>query len=268
MFMGVQGEKPSAEPPEGSLQLPQLIVNNHILFFDKKASSSGNIKPPMARELLNYYTSDQLRSHFLALGLGIRSVGFRPKPLNPAAGEKEADPVLKEGNLLSNIFNRAVRSCFYTAQKYCDGKIPIGYVSEEVLDKSKITIIEFENAMFRHEFHLAMDIIGKYIRDINKYWSDNMRITEDVFNDNVHRQTLIDSFHMVRVATVLMHPIAPVGTEKILEYLGLGREFWSWDKIFEPIYVFMDNPEKHMLKYLEPRIDFFEKHSSQIQAYK
>ena len=106
--------------------MPELIVNNHLLFLDKKASSSGEIKPPTARELLDYYTAEQLRAHFLGLGLGIRSVGFQPKPLNPKANENDNDPVLKEGNLLSNVFNRAVRSCFYSAQKYYDGKIPYG----------------------------------------------------------------------------------------------------------------------------------------------
>jgi len=76
----------------------------------------------MARELLDYYTFEQLRAHFLSLGLAMKSVSFQPKPLNPKANEKDADPVLKEGNLLSNVFNRAIRSCFYTTRKYYDGK--------------------------------------------------------------------------------------------------------------------------------------------------
>ena len=36
------------------------------------------------------------------------------------------DPVLKESALLTNIFNRIARSCFYTAQKHCDGRLPLG----------------------------------------------------------------------------------------------------------------------------------------------
>jgi methionyl-tRNA synthetase len=53
----------------------------------------------------------------------------------------------------------------------------------------------------------------------------------------------------------------------ILEYLNLGEDFWSWDHIFEPIYSFMDNPEEHKLKFLEPRVDFFKKHPSQIKQW-
>ena len=81
-------------------------------------------------------------------------------------------------------------------------------------------------------------------------------------------QVLVDTFHMVRTATVLMHPIAPEGTEMILEYLNLNEDFWNWDCIFQPIYAFMDNPETHKLKFLEPRVDFFKKHPIQIMQLK
>ena len=268
MFMGQQGKEPSVNPPEGELQLPELIVNNHILFLDKKASSSGKIKPPAAKDLLEYYTAEQLRAHFLGLGLGIRSVGFKPKPLDPKAGEKDGDPVLKEGNLLANVFNRAARSCFYTAQKYYNGNIPVGNVSVEVLEEAEKTILEFERLISKYDFHMVMNLMDTYIRNINKYWSKNIRQAEDNNDSELRFQVLVDTFHMVRTATVLMHPIAPEGTEMILEYLNLDKnaeEFWSWEYVFEPVYVFMSNPEKHKLKFLEPRVDFFKKHPSQIK---
>jgi len=266
MFMGDQGNEFTSDPEEGQLQLPELIANCHILFFDKKASSSGKIKPPMARDLLDYYTADQLRAHFMGLGLGKRSVGFQPKPLNPNAGERDGDPVLKEGNLLSNVFNRAVRSCFYTTQEHFDGKIPVGEVSEEILEESNAGILKFEEAMYRHEFHQAMSTVDNYIRGMNKIWDKNMRSVRDNGDENLRRQTVIDVFHMVRVAAVLMHPVAPEGTEMIREFLNLGEEFWSWDRIFDPIYAFMEDPEVHRPKFLEPRVDFFGKHPSQVRS--
>lgn len=264
MFMATQGKNPSTDPSEGDLQLPSLIVNNHILFLNKKASSSGEIKPPMARELLDYYTPEQLRAHFLSLGLGLKSVSVQPKPLNPKANERDADPVLKEGNLLSNVFNRAVRSCFYTAQKYYDGKIPVGNVSPEVLDNSRKTILEYERLMYKTEFHAVMNLLDNYLHNINKYWAKNIRQAELENNEFSRSQTLIDAFHMVRTAAVLVHPIAPKGTEMIREYLNLSDDFWSWDRIFQTVYDFMDDPSTHKLKFLEPRVDFFEKHPSQL----
>jgi methionyl-tRNA synthetase len=109
-----------------------------------------------------------------------------------------------------------------------------------------------------------MNLMDTYIRNINKFWSRNMKEADDKNDNDLRLQLLADAFHMVRTAAVLMHPIAPEGTEMILDYLRLGEEFWSWDRIFDPIYSFMDNPQEHKLKFLEPRVDFFKKHPSQI----
>ncbi len=260
MFLGMQADRPAVDPPEGELRLTRIVANRHILFLDKKASSSGAVKPPLAKDLLDYYTVDQLRAHFLSLGLGERSVSFRPKPFNPKADAREADPVLKEGNLLSNAFNRAARSCFYTAQKFYEGRLPQGEVSADVRERSEQAILDFEAAMAAHEFHRALEVAGDLIRETNQRWSRSSPYSEECDPD-VRRQALLDGFHMVRVATVLMHPVAPVGTEKIREYLGVGEEFWSWERIFEPLSAFV--PAEHTLKFVEPREDFFEKHPSQ-----
>ncbi|MDR1693347.1 MAG: class I tRNA ligase family protein, partial [Oscillospiraceae bacterium] len=149
LFLGLQGKNPVLPPPDGSLPMTDVVANNHILFFNKKASSSGKLKPPMADEVLKYYTPEQLRAHFLGLGLSIRSVGFQPKPLNPDAKEGDQDPVLKEGSLFTNVLNRAARSCFYTAQKYTGGKLPDTPVSPGTLEKCEETILDFELLMSR-----------------------------------------------------------------------------------------------------------------------
>jgi methionyl-tRNA synthetase len=210
--------------------------------------------------------ADQLRTHFLSLGLGLRSVGFKPKPFNPDQDERAADPVMKEGNLLCNVFNRAVRSCFYTMQKFFAGKLPTGDVSREVLAEAEKVILDFEEAMYKYEFHAAIALLDNYIRGINKYWDKNIREAGEKNDDNLRRQTLLDTFHMVKVATVLLHPVAPHGTEKVREYLNLGEEFWSWQNIFKPLAELIGEPAQHDFKFLEPRVDFFEKHPSQAAA--
>ena len=266
MFMAFQGKGAlSIHPEEGHIQLPNLIANSHVLFLDKKASSSGEVKPPMARELLEHYTAEQLRAHFLGLGLGIRSVSFQPKPLNPKANERDGDPVLKEGNLLTNVLNRLARSCFYTSQKYYEGKIPIGQVREEVLQSAKETILEYEQLMYRYEFHNIMNLMDTYIRNANKYWSSGMKEVKDTGDMDLQAQIVVDSFHMLRTAIVLMHPAAPEGTEMVCEYLGFGKEFWDWSRILDTVYDFMEIPKEHELKTLEPRVDFFKKHPSQLK---
>jgi methionyl-tRNA synthetase len=264
MWLGTQGPKSTSMTPEGELLLPYLVAGNHILFLNKKASSSGEIRPPMALELLDYYTPEQLRAHFLGLGLGLKSVSFQPKPLNPDANPNEADPVLKEGNLLTNVFNRVLRSCFYTAQTYYGGKIPFGEISREVLEDAQKTVLEYERVMCAHEFHSVMNVLDVYIRNINKYYVANMRKADAENDDSLRRETLINAFHMVRTAAALVHPVAPLGTEMLREYLNLGEDFWSWEHIFDTLYDLMPDRENHSLKFLEPRVDFFAKHESQF----
>jgi methionyl-tRNA synthetase len=230
MFMGCAGN-PSVNPPEGELQLPELVVNSHILFLDKKASSSGDIKPPTARDLLEHYTPEQLRAHFLGLGLGIKSVSFQPKPFNPAAAPTDSDPVLREGNLLSNVYNRAARSCFYTSQKYYEGRIPIREISAAILEEAEEAILTYERHMAKYEFHLVMSLLDTYIRGMNKYWAKEMKEAEDAGDENRRAQILADTFHMVRTAASLLHPIAPQGTEMLREYLCVDERLWNWENI-------------------------------------
>lgn len=267
MFMAQQGPAPvSIHPEKGQLCLPTLVANHHVLFLDKKASSSGAVKPPMAADLLNYYTAEQLRAHFLGLALGNKSVSFMPKPLNPNANPNEQDPVLAQGNLFTNVLNRLIRSCFYTSQKYYDSHIPVGEVSEEVRKTAEETILKYEETMYRFEFHNVINILDTYIRQANKFWARNIGIADRENNEELRRQTLIDAFHMVRVACVLSHPVVPKGCEKTLDYLNLDERFWSWDHIFEDIYFFMDDKENHTIKNLEAKEDFFEKHPSQFEV--
>ncbi|MBP1565645.1 MAG: class I tRNA ligase family protein [Oscillospiraceae bacterium] len=264
MILASQGkDNLNSDPADGQMQMPILMANNHILFLDKKASSSGNVKPPMADDLLDYYTAEQLRMHYLGLGLGQRSVSFQPKPFNPAANPDDADPVLKDGFLLSNVFNRIIRTCFYTVQKHYDGVMPQGDVDADILEAAKKAVLDYERFMYRFEFHQATYVLDTYIRKASKYMVKNLGDADKTENDELRRKTLVNVFHIIRTAAVLLHPMAPNGTEMILEYLGLDESFWSWDRIFDTIADFTGGKE-HKLKFLEPRVDFFKRHPSQF----
>ncbi len=261
LWMAQQGSKDlKINPEEGQLQLTTLVANHHILFLDKKASSSGSIKPPMAQDLLEYYTAEQLRAHFLSLALGNKSVSFMPKPLNPEAPENEPDPVLAQGNLFTNVLNRMVRGAFYAAQKYFDGILPYGEVSPQLKADAERTILNYERHMYRFELHQIINDLDSYIRNASKYWSKNS-------NDIDHaKQVLIDTFYMIRVATVLSHPVVPSGTEKTCDYLNADPDaFFSWDNIFKDIYELVEDPEHHQLKTLKEKEDFYVKHPSQFK---
>ncbi|MDS0524711.1 class I tRNA ligase family protein [Clostridium sp. SHJSY1] len=234
------------------VKLPHIVPNKHILFMDKKASSSSDVKPPMADELLNYYTKDQLRMHFMSLGLSSKSVGFKPQVYMKEEEKVGADSVLKEGNLLTNVFNRLIRSCFYTLQSLNE-EIPKEETSEKIKELTKKTVLEYEKHMYNQDFHRIAYVLDDYIREINKHWAKNIKIEE------LKRKVLADCFYACKVIAILIHPIAPDGCEMFRDYLNIDDELWNWDKIFEPIDSYFEDVESHKFKFLEPKVDFFKK---------
>lgn len=265
MWMAQQAAaEKTSNPPEGELQLPVIVANHHILFLDKKASSSGAIKPPMADDLLNFYTPEQLRMHWLGLGLGQRSVSFMPKPYNPSAAPDEADPVVKDGLLLSNVYNRIIRTAFYTTQNKLDGILPDTAPEQKFLDEAKKAVLEYERHMAKFAFHQCTYVLDTYIRNASKYVAKTLKNPDDVSTDEL-KQILANVFYMIRIAAVLLHPMAPIGTEKIREYLEVDESIWSWDTILEPLTFFV-NDAQHKLRFLPPKTDFFTRHESQFAS--
>lgn len=257
-----KGEQPDME----KINLPHIISNRHVLFMDTKASSSSEIKPPMADELLEHYTPEQLRMHFMSLGLSSKSVGFKPQVYMPQEDRNGIDMVLKEGNLLTNVYNRLIRSCFYAVQNNNNGKIPSNSISESILGLSEKTVLEYERHMYNHDFHRISYVLDDYIREVNKHWVNGVRDADKSGDTELRRQRVADCFYACKVMAVLLHPIAPDGCEMFREYMNVDRSLWNWDKILEPISAYVGELSEHEMKYLLPRVDFFKKHESQLLA--
>lgn len=262
MWMAQQeGEEKTASPADGELQMPVIVANHHILFLDKKASSSGAIKPPMADDLLNHYTPEQLRMHWLGLGLGQRSVSFMPKSYNPDAAAEDTDPVVKDGLLLSNVYNRMIRTAFYTTQNELNGILPDKAPEENFISDARKAVLEYERHMSKFAFHQCTYVLDSYIRNGSKYMARTL--TGEYPDREVLEQALANLFYIIRIAGILLHPMAPFGTEKLREYLKADERIWSWDTILEPLNYFTG--ENHELKFLPPRTDFFTRHESQFE---
>lgn len=255
LLMAYLGVKPDDDQLLRGEQYPQLVSNSHLLFMGTKASSSGSIKPPMAIELLEHYTSDQLRMHFLGLGLSKKSASFSPLAYVENAGENEADPVLKDGNVLTNVYNRVLRSIFYTAQKHTDCRIPNREPSNEIRQIVEKGVLEYEQNMARKEFHMVIYAVDDLIRKVSKHWS---KYSEDV------ERVLADCFYASKVLALLLHPITPSSAENIRVMMGLNETLWSWENVFAPIETHMDAPEQHRITEIPPRYDFYKKHHTQL----
>ena len=173
------------------------------------------------------------------------------------------------------MFNRLARSCFYgVAVKEGDdaahrtGCIPAGAPDARVVEASEQAVLAFERAMHTFEFHHALGVCDEYLRAANKRWSDASKAAKNAGDDAAMKQALVDAFHELRVATVLMHGIVPVGCELICEHFAIDPSvFFSWEHIFdtcdELVASLGEQPGAHAVKPLPPRFDFFEKHPSQ-----
>ena len=256
MLMGLK--TPKGEKVDISkIEFPHIISNKHILFMDKKASSSSEVKPPMADELLAHYSKDQLRMHFMSLGLSSKSVGFKPQVYMNEEEKVGTDAVLKEGNLLTNVFNRIIRSCFYTLQSL-EETLPMFTMSDKIKEMSEKAIAEYERHMYNQDFHRIAYVLDEYIRNVSKYWASNSK------NEEFKKQLVADCFYACKIIAILVHPIAPEGCEMFKEYLNVDDELWNWEKIYEPLNVYFTDGENHTFKFLEPKVDFFEKLNHQF----
>ena len=170
-----------------------------------------------------------------------------------------ADIVLKEGNLLTNVFNRLIRSCFYTTQTDFGGKIPEGECSEWIKTLSEKKVLEYERHMYNHEFHRISYVLDEYIREVNKNWAAKSREADKNNDMELKKSLLIDTWYACKIMAILVHPVAPDGCEMFREYLNVDEKLWSWDYILEPLTAYVDSLSSHELKFLEPRIDFFKK---------
>ena len=262
MWLATQEGEPVVDAKDGDLQISQLIVNKHSLFMGNKASSSGQIKPPMADELLDYYTHEQLRAHFLALNVGNTSSSFNPKVYNPDADPNEVDPVVKDGNLLTNVYNRSLRTLFYTWQKDFDGIMPYGEIDEDILLECEMSTVKFEKCMMENKFHMCMYELDSFLRNINKYWTKNF-VQDD---EEKEAKCIVNTLHYCKVAMVMLHSVAPKSIENLARMFGCDESVFVWDRVNEPIYNFIENKENHKPEFIEARFDFFKKHPSQFET--
>lgn len=263
MWLFTQGENPSLKVEGDNLRITKLIPIKTLLLQGVKAGSSGSIRAPLADEILEYYTSDQYRMHFLGMNLGNNSVPFYPKPFNPNAKPEDADPVLKEGNLLTNVYNRILRTVIYTSQKESDGRIPVLKPDETVKNECQKAILDYERFMYDKKFHQVVNVVDVFVRNINKYWVKN-------YNSDLSREEkdkiIANTLQYIVTANILLHPMAPEGTEKVAQYLGLDEaKAFNWEYVFEEYVDLLKNKENPKFVFLKEREDFFKKHESQLK---
>ncbi len=257
IIMGLNNNK-SIHPKNGELQISKFVPLKHILFNGVKASSSGQYRAPTTDELLEHYTYEQLRCHFLSMNVNNSAYQFKSKVFEPQEFEKSGDPVVAQGNMLTNIYNRLIRSLLYSYQTMFDGVFPKVEPSEQTkLDA--VTLAEnYQQKVLEFKFSDVMILLDEYFRKANQDWSVRSKSKDK--DDLSH--LLADTLHVIKTGITLLHPIAPEGVDLVRKYLKADEKLYDWnniEKTFFEIYKGVNSFE-----FLKPQFDFFKKHESQI----
>ena len=237
----------------------------------------------MASELLEHYTAEQLRCHWLSLGLDQKAVSFAPKAFDTSVSHKDkktgeeilvcndprvADPALKESAFLTNIFNRLARSCFRWRGQCLRLSFFLKLPHMKMLLKphARQRSILTSAQHIRLMLTVLLLLSSRSCRTANKRWDDASKASK---GDNAaYEHALADAFVALRTTALLMHPAAPSGCEKICTYLGFEPDlFFSWSHAFDtPVELAQllgQSPAEHQITQLPPRFDFFKGHPSQ-----
>ena len=264
MWLYTQGKEPVLDPENGFLRITKINPIKSILYMNKKASSSGSIKPPMASEFLEHYTAEQIRMHFLAMNLANNNVSLSPKAFDKEDSSDEIDPVVKEGNLLTNVYNRILRTVFYSTQSHFDGILPQSAIDGSTMEACNKAIVDVERFMYDKKFHQVYNALDVFVRNINKYWVKEINncVTEEKLS-----HLIVNTMQMIFVANTLLHPIAPSGTENVADYIGFNKDkCFDWANIFGSFESVLDKSKNRKLVTLKPKEDFFKRHQSQLDA--
>jgi len=262
MWLYTQGENAELNAENGQLQLTKINPIKSILYMNKKASSSGSLKPPMAEDFLKYYTAEQFRMHFLAMNLTNNNVSLSPKYFDPEAKEDDQDEMVKEGNLLTNVYNRILRTLFYSTQKYFNDAWPTAAIDNQIKESCEKTILDVERFMHDKKFHQVFNALDVFIRNINKYW---VKEIENADNNEKLASLTVNTLQMIFVANALLHPIAPSGTENVADMIGFDKEkCFNWEYIFEDFEKVLDSSRERKFTCIKEKEDFFKRHQYQL----
>ena len=127
------------------------------------------------------------------------------------------------GNLLSRLQNMLHR--------YCEGKVPTATISEDFEVSLKSEAAETASEAVRlfdgMQFHLGLDKIFSFIRSINRYAEQRapwkLAKSQDPRDIELLKTTLANMAEALRVATVLLTPVMPEISAKILTLLGTEK---------------------------------------------
>ena len=206
------------------IPLPKKIYGHGwILSDDKKMSKSvGNILDPIS--IINTYGIDQLR-YYLTKDVSLGNDG-NISLIN-----------LKNciNNDLANNYGNLCQRVFSFIEKNCENRIPkpekLNINDEEILNNIVNYLPELIKKINNQELNSYLKTIIKFSFDTNKYFNDAEPWSFK--NKDIPRMNtiLFTAVEQIKNISILLSPIIPIATNKILDKINLEKKFRSIEGI-------------------------------------
>ena len=212
------------------IPLPKRVYGHGwILSEEKKMSKSiGNILDPL--DIIKKYGIDQLR-YYLIKEVSLGNDGsISLKSLKNCIN-----------NDLANNFGNLCQRVFSFIEKNCNSSIPnFNKLSKEddILIKSIINKIpELIKLIDNQELNQYMKEVINFSFSANKYFNDLK--PWDLKKDNIDRMNAViyTILNQIKSISILLYPIIPSSSEKILNCLGVNKKDYNLDNILNTKYL-------------------------------
>ena len=206
------------------LPLPKRVFGHGwILSDDKKMSKSlGNILDPI--EIINKYGIDQLR-YYLVKEVSLGNDGS-------ISLENLKNCI---NNDLANNYGNLCQRVFSFIKKNCDNKIPF---SSKLNDSDKKLLNNLKNSLPKLISLMNNQDLNEYIKtvvsfsfDANKYFNDSEPWAVKKKDPERMNAILFTIVEQIKNISILLNPIIPNATNRVLAMINISTENISIDKI-------------------------------------